>query len=97
MDAMYEPDEQDLLRIEEYDLVNEPVERLLNHIADIWNWPDWGFKFDGENLELHTGGWSGNEQIIRALKLNSLFFPLFWQMHERGGHYYFKINRKHLK
>jgi len=41
-------------------------------------------------LELHTGGWSGNELIIDALK-KTTFWMLYWTMSRRGGHYYFEI------
>lgn len=43
------------------------------------------------NLELHTGGWSGNEDIIQALQNNKLFW-VNWEMSRVGGHYYFKID-----
>lgn len=40
-------------------------------------------------LELHTGGWSENEEIIEELQKN-LFWLFCWQKSERGGHYYFE-------
>lgn len=43
-------------------------------------------------LELHTGGWSGNEEIIKALQGNKLFWLMWWQKTERGGHYTFEID-----
>jgi len=55
---------------------------------------DWGFILSGEEeftLSLSTGGWSGNEDIIRALKKNFIFWSMYWQMNRRGGHYQFKI------
>lgn len=73
------------------------LERLEKHLPEfieelesIWWQPDWGFKLDGESLELHTGGWSGNEDIIEKLE-GSVFWLLYWQKSERGGHYYFKM------
>ena len=62
---------------------------LIDHIQDIWHWPDY-VKWDGDILELHTGGWSGNEDIIQALE-NTMFWLLFWKATTRGGHYYFEI------
>lgn len=44
------------------------------------------------NLELHTGGWSGNEVIISALLQNRMFITMWYKKWERGGHYYFEIN-----
>jgi hypothetical protein len=49
-----------------------------------------GVEHDGRKLELHTGGWSGNEEIISVLQ-NSMFWVMYWQKSERGGHYYFEL------
>jgi hypothetical protein len=43
-------------------------------------------------LELHTGGWSGNEDIIEALQNHKLFWMMWWWKTERGGHYYFEVD-----
>lgn len=45
-------------------------------------------------LELHTGGWSGNEEIIHAILSNTVLINLkmkyiAWNI---GGHYYFVIS-----
>lgn len=42
-------------------------------------------------LELHTGGWSGNETTITFLEKNHLFWSLHWRRHDAGGHYYFEL------
>jgi len=39
--------------------------------------------------ELHTGGWSGNEEIIRAMQDNRVWWGMFWESSRRGGHYEF--------
>ena len=39
--------------------------------------------------EYHTGGWSGNEDIIRVLE-NSWVWPLTFERYDAGGHYYFE-------
>jgi hypothetical protein len=71
-------------------------------IKCIWKYADCGyFKYDKttRELELHTAGWSGNEEIISALEQNKFFYPLYWQKSERGGHYYFYITewKNHTK
>lgn len=40
-------------------------------------------------LELTTGGWSENEELINELS-NTMFWFLWWQESKRGGYYKFK-------
>lgn len=47
---------------------------------------------DGEVL-LHTWGWSGNEEIIDAIRENVVWWGLYWFRSERGGHYIFNTCR----
>ncbi len=72
-----------------YDIDDYDPDKTIKHLEEIWWATDWGFKRDGYKLELHTGGWSGNETIIEVLQ-HSLFWMFFWQRSERGGHYYFE-------
>ena len=85
------PSDDALKYIENFDCLNENPKDLIEFIERIWWAPDWGFKLSEETLELHTGGWSGNESIIASLQLNEFFFTIFWIKSERGGHYYFKL------
>lgn len=44
-------------------------------LIDGWWMPEWGFRLHRQyagkrKLELHTGGWSGNEEVIREIKSN---------------------------
>lgn len=75
------------LRSKNTDNMDPP--RLIELLQEIWAYPDY-IKKDGRRLELHTGGWSGNEEIIKALQ-GSMFWLLYWQKSERGGHYYFEL------
>ncbi|MHA1852722.1 MAG: hypothetical protein ACTSUF_04335 [Candidatus Heimdallarchaeaceae archaeon] len=91
------PTEEELNKIENWD-ASDP-EGLLDFIEDLWCYTD-GYRFvieSGKNngekvidVYLSTGGWSGNESIIAALRKN-IFWSLYWQKSERGGHYWFKI------
>lgn len=47
-------------------------------------------------LELHTVGWSSNEEIVDSLKEHPRFFLMFHTKWEMGGHYYFEIPVKSL-
>ena len=86
------PDKRELARIKKWDVVKDPL-GLVWYVRDHWDQDDWGFHFNPETgaLELHTGGGSGNESIIRALQGNLMFWTLCWQKYERGGHYRFEV------
>jgi len=69
------------------------AEATLHVLSSIW----WNadrqmvvkYKKKTIDLELHTGGWSGNEEIISYLQ-KTIFWMLYWDSTHRGGHYYFK-------
>ncbi len=75
---------------------------LIEFIQNLWWQPDWGFNLrEGRDhifrkkcmkLELHTGGWSGNEDIINSLKRNYMFWSMCWRKSMAGGHYGFEIS-----
>jgi len=81
------PEEHELSEIKDWG-VGDP-QGLIDYIRRLWTYEDF-FKWDGKNLELHTGGWSGNEDIISTLH-ESMFWMMYWQKSERGGHYYFTV------
>jgi len=64
-----------------------------------WYFDDWGFVLhrrynDKRKLELHTGGWSGNEEIIEVI-LSNIFlthFEMRYVMWCTGGHHYFELS-----
>lgn len=64
---------------------------IVSLLKDLWQY-DKSVKFQKNDkdwsLELHTGGWSGHEEIIDKLS-GTLFWFFYWQKSERGGHYYF--------
>ena len=79
------PRDEELLRLKKWDFFKEPVTDFIGEIERLWWMPDWGFSLKGKKvlrLELHTGGWSGNESII------------CWIKSQRGGHYWFEIKLK---
>lgn len=81
------PSDEDIQRIKDWP--NEDVMGLIRFIQSIWHWPDMA-KLNGGKFELHTGGWSGNEEIVDAL-MDTMFWMLCWESSRRGGHYYFEI------
>lgn len=82
------PTDDALTTIEAWDIITQGTEPLLDLVKSIWWMPDWGFLRNEDRLELHTGGWSGNENIIRSLE-KTFFWTFFWESSRRGGHYYF--------
>lgn len=82
------PTEETLQFIQDYKDLN--WQSLIDFILAAWYWLDYA-KWEPPDLELHTGGWSGNESIISALQENFVFWGLHWMKSERGGHFYFRV------
>ena len=91
------PTEDELKHIKEFDVTQKPVYELLDYVENIWEYGDWGFHRTNLTLNLDTGGWSGNEDIIGALQRNFLFWSMYWIEHRRGGHYKFSCRKIHGK
>lgn len=85
----------------------EPTEETLNALAT-WPHASWdelvaylgkafegyGFaKINGDELNIVTGGWSGNEMMIEALQKNQVFWAMCWKASHRGGKYVFDMER----
>jgi hypothetical protein len=81
------PSCEDIYKIIEWP--DNDVMGLIEFIQSIWHWPDMA-SLDGDKFELHTGGWSGNEEIVDAL-MGTMFWMMCWESSRRGGHYYFEI------
>ena len=95
------PTDEQLDRIRHW---QQGIRELIEYLWSIWWMPDWGFKSKWGyssfprrrvlKLELHTGGWSGNESIIEALQENkqgNIFWFMYWERSTKGGHYWFEI------
>jgi len=93
MDSCGYPTEAALRRIREWPYKDLPG--LFAFIADLWRYGDdmaEQTEEDGQAVwRLHTGGWSGNEDIIAALRQNNIAWALTWYRSERGGHYEFRL------
>jgi len=92
------PTNQELKTIENWDFLTNftgGAKEFLPFLESIWWQSGWGFVLKGKKvlkLELHTGGWSGNEDIIISMQ-KTMFWILCWQKSIRGGHYYFRIKQ----
>jgi len=94
------PEQRDLDLIRAWDC--EDVFNLINYLYNCWHFQAWGFKQEWKydnilnsyklHLGLHTGGWSGNEELMGALLDNNILRSLWYAEWRRGGHYKFEIN-----
>lgn len=97
LDESNYPDKKSLDEIKNWDVLTLGVEGLLDLIEENTNWADRQIERGGKNViryVYHTGGWSGNEDVIGAMRHNFLFWSLSWIKSTVGGHFYFKIRKK---
>jgi len=74
------------------------LEGLAEYVCKLWKYPNMArFNRATGLLVLHTGGWSGNEQIVEALQYHPIFWKRCWLMSKRGGHYWFTIEKRNRK
>lgn len=74
---------------------SENMDNLIEYIQSIWCYDD-AIVYEDGLLEIHTLGWSGNEEIIHVLK-DTMLWAFKFQASQTGGHYYFKIDRNSTK
>lgn len=69
---------------------DEDCEKLLQMASQVWLYPDYFTKDESTKCWfVSTGGWSGNEDVIKALNENHVFWMLYWKQTRVGGHYVF--------
>ena len=91
------PTDEYLQMIQDYKPEVIPIMDMVNIICENWyyEWVKLGRKYGGvRKLELHTAGWSGNEEIIRTI-LSNIYLTHFKMTYRKwitGGHYYFEID-----
>ena len=70
---------------------------LMEYIKDCWWHPEMMKKKEklatSDIWHISTGGWSGNEDIIEAMKKNFWFWMACWVQSRRGGHYIFEVKK----
>ena len=83
------PLEEELQELREWNPAD--LHGCMVRVRELWWMPDWGFQRqeDGRVYYLSTGGWSGNESIIVALRDNRMWWVLNWEASRRGGHFTF--------
>lgn len=96
------PNEEQLYKIKTWDY--KDIGGLIDYVIALWWMADWGVGWTHRKvkdkwvedkyyykLTLSTGGWSGNEDIIGALRQNDWFWVLCFYKHRVGGHFVFRI------
>ena len=66
---------------------------LMEFVEKAWHYYDYA-TLRVRHLELHTGGWPGNESLMEALQGNTMFWIVCWVKSERGGHFWFELPEK---
>jgi hypothetical protein len=89
------PEEETLERIARWRRAQGFENLLLGIIPAFENMGIYCAFYHNKHLQynLSTGGWSGNEQIIRALELNKKFWSSCWLQSKRGGHFQFTVKK----
>ncbi len=72
-------------------MCDENIEKYVELIKECWDNQYGSAKYNNGVLELHTGGWSENEEILSAIQMNKNFWWKYWTVVTRGGHYWFVI------
>ncbi len=71
----------------EYWDVND-FDGAMEYLAKAWHWPE-SVSRVGTAWVVVTGGWSGNECLIAALKQNRRWWMNYWESSTRGGRHVF--------
>jgi hypothetical protein len=87
------PTEETLQKIEAFDILKDDPITFTEYICENWvnGYPPAWNKETG-CLQLSTGGWSGCESVISALR-KTFFWMMYWEKSVRGGHYWFIVKR----
>jgi hypothetical protein len=74
------------------------TDECFEFVRQMWRWNDimWTQTDDGERIIYHisTGGWSGNESLVMALRENHVIWMFTWVQSQRGGHHIFELPYK---
>lgn len=85
------PTEEELEELERLNFLHN-LTGFLDYLESLWNTDHGKFELTGKKvkkLKLVTGGWSGNEDVVRGVPF--MFNDLYWQQSIRGGVHIYKI------
>jgi hypothetical protein len=73
---------------------HEDFAEFMAYVQQCWRYqPEYFEEREPGKWYVSTGGWSGNESIIGAMRRNFIFWSLHWVVHRRGGHFQFEARR----
>jgi hypothetical protein len=67
----------------------DDFEGLMAFLQSEWIYPDYIHRSDDGSWRVSTGGWSGHEDLISALRDNIMWWMFYWRASRSGGHYIF--------
>lgn len=94
------PTDNELEYIQKFEVIGpERQMELFKYIYNIWEYGNISIspqkiKDRGDGTvwyTLITGGWSGNEEIIDAMKANLVFWARTWESSDRSGKHVFSV------
>ena len=83
------PTEEVLEKIRRWS-ASDPI-GLFNFIEEQWSNYGKINRLESGVIQLVTGGWSGNEDIVSALNDNQTVWSMFWKVSWRGGLHEFHV------
>lgn len=93
MDEDGYPTEEELDKIKNWPY--RDYKALMAYIRERWAYAEDGYWQQKQGIYyISTAGWSGNEEIIQALKENHVFWGICWESTHSGGHYEFILSKR---
>lgn len=88
------PTDEELDTIEKWKFTKDhDFKQFMDYVKSVgnyWKTEAFGWRQRGRTYHVSTGGWSGNESILAAMRGNWLFWSVCWYQSNRGGRYVFK-------
>jgi len=65
---------------------------LFTYMQSLWRWPTY-ITIGRKYIHVSTGGWSGHEEAMDAVRKNTMMWLFCWRESRRGGHYKFSYKK----
>jgi hypothetical protein len=88
--------------IDQFDPFKDDAEEFLERVREEYDgrygkWHQKHVDEDGENyieVDIRTGGWSDNEEVVNELLANNLIRMLYYHSWTRGGQHVFRFKNR---